>query len=353
MRRRRGRAGADAARAQPRAARAAGPARAAADAAPAACSSEVGGIQAQYAPSMYVGLWSRLDGFERDALTRGARAAPVVQATLMRLDDPPRLARATSGRSRWRRARARRAGGCARRADLTRAAMAGAARALRAALATAPMSRREIEALVGKPRAAGVGLWVDLVRVPPSGTWERRRADLYAARRGLARPAAAAPRRRGASTSCAATSAASARRPGPTSRASPGSGSRALAPALERLDAAALPRRGRRGAARPARARRCPTADTPGPAALPADLGRDAARPRAPRRGILPEAYRPRIFNTKNAARRSRRSSSTARSRRRGGTRTARSRLEPFAALAPADDAALEAEAARLAAFHA
>jgi winged helix DNA-binding protein len=26
----------------------------------------------------------------------------------------------------------------------------------------------------------GVGLWVDLVRVPPSGTWEQRRADLYA-----------------------------------------------------------------------------------------------------------------------------------------------------------------------------
>jgi hypothetical protein len=25
----------------------------------------------------------------------------------------------------------------------------------------------------------GVGLWVDMVRVPPSGTWARRRADLY------------------------------------------------------------------------------------------------------------------------------------------------------------------------------
>ena len=27
----------------------------------------IGGLQAQYAPSMYIGLWSRLDGFERDA----------------------------------------------------------------------------------------------------------------------------------------------------------------------------------------------------------------------------------------------------------------------------------------------
>ena len=25
-----------------------------------------------------------------------------------------------------------------------------------------------------------VGLWVDLVRVPPGGTWERRRADVLA-----------------------------------------------------------------------------------------------------------------------------------------------------------------------------
>ena len=46
------------------------------------------------------------------------------------------------------------------------------------------------EAARGRPvhgergQAAGtgyVGLWLDLVRVPPSGTWERRRADLLAA----------------------------------------------------------------------------------------------------------------------------------------------------------------------------
>ncbi|HTE59460.1 MAG TPA: crosslink repair DNA glycosylase YcaQ family protein, partial [Solirubrobacteraceae bacterium] len=42
------------------------------------------------------------------------------------------------------------------------------------------LKRTEIEALVGKPRAHGAGLWVDLVRAPPSGTWERRRADLFA-----------------------------------------------------------------------------------------------------------------------------------------------------------------------------
>ena len=31
----------------------------------------MGGLQAQYAPSMYIGLWSRLERLERDAVTRG------------------------------------------------------------------------------------------------------------------------------------------------------------------------------------------------------------------------------------------------------------------------------------------
>ena len=44
----------------------------------------VGGIQAQYAPSMYVGLWSRLEGFGRAALTGALERREVVQGTLMR-----------------------------------------------------------------------------------------------------------------------------------------------------------------------------------------------------------------------------------------------------------------------------
>src|SRR6188508_3528693 len=44
----------------------------------------VGGIQAQYAPSMYIGLWSRLAGVERDQLTRALERGSVVQGTLMR-----------------------------------------------------------------------------------------------------------------------------------------------------------------------------------------------------------------------------------------------------------------------------
>jgi hypothetical protein len=42
-----------------------------------------------------------------------------------------------------------------------------------------PLRKKAIDELLGKPVAHGIGLWVDLVRVPPSGTWERRRADLY------------------------------------------------------------------------------------------------------------------------------------------------------------------------------
>jgi winged helix DNA-binding protein len=58
-----------------------------------------------------------------------------------------------------------------------------AVRRLRARLTAGPMRRAEIQQLLGEGSAwtNGIGLWLDMVRVPPSGTWERRRADLYAA----------------------------------------------------------------------------------------------------------------------------------------------------------------------------
>ena len=45
---------------------------------------EVGGLQTQYAPSGYVGLWTRVDGFRREDLTRALEDHSVIQATLMR-----------------------------------------------------------------------------------------------------------------------------------------------------------------------------------------------------------------------------------------------------------------------------
>ena len=41
-------------------------------------------MQAQYAPSMYIGLWTRLSGFEREDLTRALENRQVAQGTLMR-----------------------------------------------------------------------------------------------------------------------------------------------------------------------------------------------------------------------------------------------------------------------------
>jgi len=140
----------------------------------------IGGIQSQYAPSMYIGLWSRLEGLERDALTDALARKSIVQATLMRS-----TIHLVSRRDFWPLALATRE---ARRASWLRSvpepgarAMADAARTLRAELDGGSMKRAEMEALLGKDRARAVGLWIDLVRVPPSGTWERRRADLYAA----------------------------------------------------------------------------------------------------------------------------------------------------------------------------
>ena len=138
----------------------------------------IGGIQAQYAPSMYVGLWSRLDGFERDALTRALERRSVIQATLMRstihlvskADYWPLTAAVRAARTAWwervhKTAEPRE--------------MRAAANELRRFLAAGPRRRKEIEAHLGREHALGIYAYVDLVRVPPSGTWEQRRADLY------------------------------------------------------------------------------------------------------------------------------------------------------------------------------
>ena len=45
---------------------------------------QVGGLQTQYAPSGYVGLWTRLADFRRAALTEALEDRSVIQATLIR-----------------------------------------------------------------------------------------------------------------------------------------------------------------------------------------------------------------------------------------------------------------------------
>jgi hypothetical protein len=142
----------------------------------------VGGIQAQYAPSMYIGLWSRLADFQRDNLTRALERRTVAQGTLMRVTihlvsarDFPVLAQGVRDERRawWVRAH----GG---RADKRK--IAAAATKARSLLAEGPRRRAELADELGADSVTwnGVGMWLDLVRVPPSGTWEQRRADLYA-----------------------------------------------------------------------------------------------------------------------------------------------------------------------------
>jgi hypothetical protein len=139
----------------------------------------IAGIQAQYAPSMYVGLWSRIEGFERDQLTRALERGRVVQGTLMRAtihlvskgDYWPFAAGIRKDQLEWwLRVHGRGTDTAELKAD---------ARKVRRAMAGKTVGRVELEKLLGK-RLGLSGLALDLVRVPPSGTWERRRADLYA-----------------------------------------------------------------------------------------------------------------------------------------------------------------------------
>jgi hypothetical protein len=139
---------------------------------------QVGGLQAQYAPSGYVGLWTRLAAFERDALTRALADRSVVQATLMRVTIHIVARREywyyalgvrSARREQWRRTFGRATG-------VGEPELAEAADRLRYVLADGPRDVKELGELA-KGFVGTHGLWVDLVRVPPAGTWERRRAD--------------------------------------------------------------------------------------------------------------------------------------------------------------------------------
>jgi hypothetical protein len=142
------------------------------------------GLQAQYAPSAYVALWSRLRDLRRDALTRALEQRRAVQATLMRATIHVVSARdfhlfapaiRRSRRDTWLRAA---------RHQVEGLDMESVAALVREHLGGRPCRAAELKHLLaghGIPAAAmsGVGLWLDMVRVPPAGTWTQRRADLY------------------------------------------------------------------------------------------------------------------------------------------------------------------------------
>jgi Winged helix DNA-binding domain len=308
----------------------------------------VAGLQAQYAPSMYVGLWSRLQGFERAALTRALERRSVVQGTLMRTTIhlvsaadywPLALAVRQARRDWWIRATKER---------VTAREMSAAARRMRARLAEGPLRRTEIDELLGRDRSQALGMWLDMVRVPPSGTWERRRADLY----GLAETWVEPP-----DVTKAEALELLVRRYlggfGPASAADlanwAGLTPAAIERTLKRLDLRRfrdedggelldLPRAPLPEAETPAPVRFLPTWDA-------------TLLVHARRSGILPEEHRPKIFHTKNPQ-----SVPTflvdgavAGTWRHEGGRIA---IEPFEPLDKSTRRVLDAEAERLAAFH-
>lgn len=143
----------------------------------------LGGLQTQYAPSGYIGLWSRLEGFGRADLTRALVRRAIVQGTVMRAtihmvsaaDYPLLVAGVRAARREWwLRATRRR---------IEPATVAAAAARARELLADGPLRRSELVRRLGVTSDLwnGIGLWVDLLRAPPSGTWDQRRADLYVA----------------------------------------------------------------------------------------------------------------------------------------------------------------------------
>jgi hypothetical protein len=144
--------------------------------------SRMAGIQNQYAPNAYLRLWSCLEGFRRDDLTRAYEDASAVQGTLMRgtihavaRDDYRLFLGAIQRNQREWGARVTKAPPALDRS----AALAHT----RAAMAAGPMKRPELDALLREQHQAvrqSVDTDLAILRVPPSGTWERRRADLCA-----------------------------------------------------------------------------------------------------------------------------------------------------------------------------
>ncbi|MGH2657646.1 MAG: winged helix DNA-binding domain-containing protein [Actinomycetota bacterium] len=314
----------------------------------------IGGLQTQYAPSGYIGLWSRLQNFRREDLTRALERRRVIQATFMRatlhMVSGADYALFMEGirkirREWWARVQRRQAGSLD---------MKGAVALLRKHLAEGPRRQRELARLLeaeGFPRMAwaGAGMWLDMVRVPPSGTWEQRRADLYGLAQGWVAERAVTEAQ---GREHVLRRYLGAFGPAPLSDAANWAGLpvTALRPAVERLplrrfrDEAGgelldLPRAPLPDPETPAPVRFIPTWD----AILLAH---------ARRTQVLPEAIRPRVFDTKTPH-------SVLTFLVDGavaGTwryEKGRIRLEPFGRLPGGVRRELEEEGERLAAFHA
>ncbi|HEV3234028.1 MAG TPA: winged helix DNA-binding domain-containing protein [Candidatus Dormibacteraeota bacterium] len=142
----------------------------------------MGALQAQYAPAMYIGLWSRLEGIRREDVDAALEQRTAVQGTLLRgtihlvsTADYWPLALATRKALRDWYSRV------AWHDDPPQAVDEAAARVREMLRQRSPQSRKELQGSMTNVMWNGVGFWLNLLRVPPSGTWARRRADIYAA----------------------------------------------------------------------------------------------------------------------------------------------------------------------------
>ena len=297
---------------------------------------------------MYVGLWSRVEGFERDTLTRALERRSVVQGTLMRV-----TIHLVSARDYWPFAVAIRDGRLRTWLRLhpgrSKRDLALAARRVRRLVADGPKRQSEIEELLGKGGALGVGMLLDLLRAPPSGTWDRRRADLYVAAEdwlGKARVS------RAEGVDLLVRRYLSGFGPAPRADVANWAGLPVgeISPALERLHLRRF--RSERGDELFDLPRApLPDPDTPSPVRfLPTWDATLLVHAR--RTGVLPEEYRPRVFSTKTPH-----SVSTflVDGAVAGSWRYERGRvaLKPFRRLDAGTRRELKNEADRLAAFHA
>ncbi len=137
----------------------------------------MGGLQAQYAPAIYIGLWSRIAGLERRQVTAALERRSIVQGTMMRStihvvsagDYWPLMVATDEARRQWFTR--------VYRGPYSETDFAAASETVRNLLGSGPQPRGVLVDAVGNDLWAGIQL--DMVRVPPSGTWEHRRADLY------------------------------------------------------------------------------------------------------------------------------------------------------------------------------
>ncbi len=272
---------------------------------------------------------------------------------MMRDDDPPRLEAATTGPSSSGSGGAGASSGSGRTRPTNAKIEAANAESSRPHFDGDDAERRPRSTRSSVPssaRGTASGLFLDLVRVPPSGTWERRRADIYAlaedwvgpedatAEAGAGAPGSPLPHGLRPRTS---------RRDRRLGRVSKLDVRRSGA---RRARAAALRGRAGQGARRPpaAPAARCGHACA-GP--LPAGVGRDAPRPRAahsdppgevPLTGLRHEDPPLREHVPRRRPGR----------RARGSYEKGKVKVEPFGRLPKGVRAELDDEAERLAEFH-